>query len=69
MGGTDSVNMSYPDYFRIIQRKKAVYSPMRLSGLQSNLAERLNKECIEYTDDEILDAYEKIKEDIESIII
>jgi ADP-heptose:LPS heptosyltransferase len=68
MGGTDPVNMSYPDYFRIIQRKKAVYSPMRLSGLQSNLAERLNKECIEYIDDEILDAYEKIKEDIESII-
>jgi hypothetical protein len=69
MGGTDSVNMSYPDYFRIIHRKHAVYSPMRLSGLQSNLAERLNKECIEYTEDEILSAYEKIKEDIESIVV
>ena len=68
MGGTDAINMSYPDYFRIIQRKKAVYSPMRISGLQSNLAERLNKECIEYTEDEILDVYEKIKEDIEKIL-
>jgi site-specific DNA-adenine methylase len=38
---------------------------MRISGLQSNLAERLNKECIEYTDDEILNVYKKIKEDIE----
>jgi hypothetical protein len=66
MGGTDPVNISYPDYFRIIQRKKAVYSPMRLSGLQSNLAERLNKECIEYTESEILDVYEKIKEDTEN---
>jgi ADP-heptose:LPS heptosyltransferase len=65
MGGTDAVNMSYPDYFRIIQRKQPVYSPMRISGLQSNLAERLNKECIEYTDDEILNVYKKIKEDIE----
>ena len=66
MGGTDPVNMSYPDHFRIIQRKKPMYSPMRISGFQSNLAERLNKECIEYTDDEILDVYEKIKGDIEN---
>ena len=64
MGGTDAVNMSYPDYFRIIQRKKPAYSPMRISNLQSNLAERLNKECIEYTDEEILDIYEQIKKDI-----
>lgn len=68
MGGTDPINMSYPDYFRIIQRKKAVYSPMRISGFQSNLAERLNKECIEYSDDEILDIYEQIKKDIQKII-
>lgn len=68
MGGTDPVNMSYPDYFRVIQRKKSVYSPMRISGFQSNLAERLNKECIEYTESEILDVYEKIKEDIEKIL-
>ena len=64
MGGTDAVNMSYPDYFRIIQRKKPAYSPMRIYNLQSNLAERLNKECIEYTDEEILDIYEQIKKDI-----
>jgi hypothetical protein len=69
MGGTDAVNMSYPDYFRIIQRKQPVYSPMRISGFQSNLAERLNKECIEYTEDEILNVYEKIKEDIENNIL
>lgn len=68
MGGTNPINMSYPDYFRIIQRKEAVYSPMRISGLQSNLAERLNKECIEYTDDEIMDAYDKIKKDLENIL-
>jgi hypothetical protein len=68
MGGTDPVNMSYPDHFRIIQRKNPVYSPMRISSLQSNLAERLNKECIEYTEDEILDIYEKIKEDLKNIL-
>jgi hypothetical protein len=68
MGGTDAVNMSYPDYFRVVQRKKPIYSPMRISGLQSNLVERLNKECIEYTDDEILDIYEQIKGDLGKII-
>jgi len=68
MGGTDAINMSYPDYFKIIQRKKPVYSPMRISSFQSNLAERLNKECIEYSEDEILDAYKQIKEDMEKII-
>tara|TARA_R100000027_G_scaffold8936_1_gene6427 strand:- start:2820 stop:3764 length:945 start_codon:yes stop_codon:yes gene_type:complete len=68
MGGTNPINMSYPDYFRIIQRKESTYSPMRISGLQTNLAERLNKECIEYTDEEILDIYENIKNDLENII-
>ena len=69
MGGTNPINMSYPDYFRIIQRKKPVYSPMRISGLHINLAERLNKECIEYTDDEIFKIYENIEKDIESILL
>ena len=68
MCGTNPTNMSYPDYFRIIQRKEAVYSPMRISGLQSNLAERLNKECIEYTDDEILEICENVKNDLKNII-
>jgi len=68
MGGTDSINMSYPDYFRIVERKKPLYSPMRISGLQSNLAERLNKECIEYTEEEILDIYEQIKGDLQKIL-
>lgn len=69
MGGTDAVNMSYPDYFRIVRRKKPIYSPMRISNLQSNLAERLNKECIEYTDDEILDICKKIKKDMKNILV
>ena len=68
MGGTDPVNMSYPDYFRIIQRKKSVYSPMRVSMTQSDFAERLNKDCMSYTDEEILDIYENIKNDLENII-
>jgi len=68
MGGTDPVNMSYPNHFRIVQRKQPIYSPMRISGFQSSLAERLNKECIEYDDSEILDVYENIKKDMKSIL-
>lgn len=68
MGGTNPINMSYTDYFRIIQRKNAIYCPMRISGLQSDLAERLNKECIEYNDDEIFDIYKKIKKDLKDIL-
>lgn len=68
MGGTDEVNMSYPDYFRTIQRKKPVYSPMRVSMTQSDFAERLNKDCMSYTDEEILDIYENVKNDLENII-
>lgn len=68
MGGTDEVNMSYPDYFRTIQRKKPVYSPMRVSMTQSNFAERLNEDCMNYTEEEILDIYEKIKSDLEEIL-
>lgn len=41
---------------------------MRISSFQSNLAERLNKECIQYTDEEILDIYEQIKKDLQKII-
>lgn len=67
MGGTDPVNMSYPDYFRIIQRKKPVYSPMRVSMTQSNFSERLNKDCMSYTEKEILDIYENVKNDLNEI--
>jgi ADP-heptose:LPS heptosyltransferase len=68
MGGTDKVNMSYPDHFRVFQKKKPVYSPMRISMTQSNFAERLNKDCMDYTEEEILDIYENIKNDLENII-
>jgi hypothetical protein len=67
MGGTDPNNVSYPDHFKIIKRKNAAYSPMRISQLQSNIAERMNKECIDYTLDEIYEIYEQIKKDIEKI--
>lgn len=67
MGGTNPTNVTYPDHFRVIQRKTPVLYPMRLSQIQMEMAENLNRECIEYTDSEIIEIYEKIKEDVESI--
>lgn len=67
MGGTKAVNVTYPDHFKIVKRKEAVYAPMRISRLQSEMAERINSECIEYTDEEITQICEEIKEDIESL--
>lgn len=67
MGGTKAVNVTYPDHFKIVKRKEAVYAPMRISRLQSEMAERMNSECVEYTDEEITQICEEIKEDIETV--
>jgi|7_EtaG_2_1085326.scaffolds.fasta_scaffold13369_2 hypothetical protein len=68
MGGTDVVNMSYPDYFRIVKRKTPHYTPLRISQLQSDLANRLNHECMEYTEDEISDICDNIINDVDKIL-
>lgn len=66
MGGTNPINTSYPDHFKIFKRKDIVlYSPMRISGLQSSLSDRLNEDCINYTDEEIDSITEEIISDIE----
>ena len=66
LGSTFAINTSYPDYFNIIERdvpKK--YSPIRISQLEGNLADRLNESTVEFTDEEINDMYSNILKDIE----
>ena len=42
VGSTFAINTTYPDYFNIIQKEDAKkYSPIRISGLESHLAERM----------------------------
>lgn len=65
-GSTFPVNTSYPDYFNIIEKvgvKK--YSPIRIAGLDVNLANRLNESTIYFTDKELNDVYASIVADIE----
>lgn len=67
MGSTFPINTTYPDWFNIwekpgINRK---YSPIRLMGLDSHLADRYNDNIMSLTDQEIEDLFLSIVKDIE----
>ena len=66
IGSTFAVNTTYPDYFNIVERDvQKKYSPIRISGLESHLADRANEATVEFTDEEINKIYESIVKDIE----
>ena len=66
IGSTFAVNTSYPDYFNIWERKvQKKYSPIRISGLEGHLADRLNEKTMELTDEEVNQLYQSITKDIE----
>jgi hypothetical protein len=55
MGSTSEVNISYPDYFTIYRNKhmQPTYSPIRLSGVDCEFADRLNDGIMNFTDAQI----------------
>lgn len=66
IGSTFAVNTSYPGYFNIIEKpgtKK--YSPIRITGLDSILANRLNEGAMSWTEKELNELYNNIVADIE----
>ena len=66
-GSTFPMNTSYPDFFQIIEKpgvKK--YSPIRLCGLDSHLADRYNDKLMDFTEGEIHELFLKIVKDIEN---
>ena len=66
IGSTFAENTTYPDYFNIIEKEGIKkYSPIRISGLDSHLADRYNDRCMDFTDDEINKMYANIVKDIE----
>lgn len=68
VGSTFAINTSYPDYFNIIERnegKNKKYSPIRIAGLDSHLADRINDTCMDFTEDEIDAISKDILNDIE----
>lgn len=65
-GSTYPINTSYPDYFQIIEKTNIrKYSPIRITGLDSVLANRLNEDTMNFNDKEINEIYTKIVTDIE----
>ena len=66
IGSTYAVNVTYPDFFNIIENKNVekVYSPIRICGFDSHLADRMNDKCMEFNDDEIEEIYSSIVKDI-----
>lgn len=66
IGSTFAVNTSYPNYFNIIEKTTVKkYSPIRITGLDSILANRLNESSMSFTEQELNDIYNNIVIDIE----
>jgi ADP-heptose:LPS heptosyltransferase len=66
VGSTFAINTTYPDYFNIVEKKDAKkYSPIRISGLESHLADRANDTLMDFNDEEINKIYANIIKDIE----
>jgi hypothetical protein len=67
MGATESINMSYPNFFNIIEKKQdKKYVPMRLSNIDCNLAQRVNREIFNYDEEDLNDLYKIIVSHIEN---
>ena len=65
-GSTFPINTSYPKLFQIIENsKQKKYSPIRITGLDTMLANRINESSMTFTTKEIEDIYSAIVADIE----
>lgn len=66
MGSTEAINMSYPSFFNIIEKKEEKkYVPMRLSNIDCDLSQRFNSEVFNYSDKDLDDLYNLIVSHIE----
>jgi hypothetical protein len=65
-GSTFPINTSYPDYFNIIDKGNAKkYSPIRITGLDVMLSNRLNENSMNFSDIELNALFNSIVADIE----
>ena len=66
LGSTYAENISYPDYFQIIENENVpkTYSPIRACGFDSHLADRLNDRLMDFDDDQIGKIYTQITKHI-----
>ena len=66
MGSTFASNVSYPDYFNMIENKniEKVYSPILVAGFDCHLSDRLNDGLMDFSEDEVDEIYKSIVKDI-----
>lgn len=66
LGSTFGINVSYPEYFNIIEKKdaKKYYSPIRVAGFGCEEADRLNDGLMDFSKEEMKKIIENIRADI-----
>lgn len=66
IGSTFAVNTTYPDFFNIYEKpQQKKYSPIRICGLDSHLADRMNDMLMDFSDREVDELYNNIIKDID----
>lgn len=66
IGSTEAVNISYPNFFQIIEKKQdKKYVPLRLSNVDCDLAQRYNSDVFNYSKSEIEEIFSNIVHHIE----
>jgi len=62
LGSTFAQNVSYPDWFNIYKKQgMTIYNPMRISGPDSEFADRLNHDSMTFTDEQLNEIYRTCK--------
>lgn len=65
-GSTFPINTSFPDFFQILEKAgNKKYSPIRITGLDSILADRANDTMMDFNSAELDHIYNQIVQDIE----
>lgn len=69
LGSTFAENISYPDFFNIFEKSGAKkYAPLRINGIDSHLADRLNDTRMNFDDKEMNELLESIEKHIQSTV-
>ncbi len=70
LGSTFAINVSYPEYFNIIEKKDADkrYSPIRLAGFASEEADRLNDTIMDFSKEELKIMISNIRDHIKKTV-
>lgn len=66
LGSTFAENITYPSHFQILKKENhpIMYSPIRIQNIDSDLADRYNDTCMDFSEKEIKVLIEKIRADI-----